>query len=150
MPQINHYKNDLGQLVKNLGLDVVNRNDLISSNLPESLDRVKRNLVVNYGEAGYHLPHADLVIFNPSDKRIIAILSTIGISREEIEQTAYWKLKLMAENFTKHIKVFLLTSEKDRYTEIPVIAAEDIDGVYKPTKLSDLINDIKKLKDESN
>ena len=49
--------------VKNLGLGVVNGNKLDREiNDDEVLAMVKRNLIVDFGEFGSHLPDADIVI----------------------------------------------------------------------------------------
>jgi len=52
--------------VNALGLRVVNGNNLErtnGSNLSKELSLVKRNLIVDYGEFGSHLPDVDLIIF---------------------------------------------------------------------------------------
>ena len=52
--------------VEKLGLKAVEGNTLErtnSKNLPEELSRVKRNLLIDYGEFGSHLPDVDIVIY---------------------------------------------------------------------------------------
>lgn len=34
--------------------------------------------------------------------------------RERIAQTGYWKMKLVADNITKHIKVYFISPDEDR------------------------------------
>ena len=53
--------------VKALSLDIVSGNALDSKNLSPLLDRVKRNLLVDYGQYGMHLPDIDLDIIDPVD-----------------------------------------------------------------------------------
>ncbi len=52
--------------VKALGLKVVEGSKLERTreeNLPEELALVKRNLLIDYGEFGYHLPDVDIIIY---------------------------------------------------------------------------------------
>jgi type II restriction enzyme len=57
------------------------------------MDRVKRNLLIDYGEFGMHLPDVDIIIFDPSDSYILAVVSVKVTMRERIAQTGYWKVK---------------------------------------------------------
>lgn len=102
--------------VKSLGLKIINGNALertSKDNLPDELNTVKRNLLVNYGEFGYHLPDVDMIIYKPKTQKIIAVLSSKVTLRERIAQTGYWKIKLASDNATKHIKVFFITPDED-------------------------------------
>lgn len=102
--------------VTGLGLKIINGNRLERTNdenLSEELNLVKRNLLVNYGEFGYHLPDVDMVIYKPDTKKIIAVLSSKVTLRERITQTSYWKIKLASDSATKHIKVFFVTPDED-------------------------------------
>jgi type II restriction enzyme len=47
---------------------------LTSNQLSPLLDRVKRNLLVDYGEYGMHLPDVDLVIIDPVDGSVLFLL----------------------------------------------------------------------------
>ncbi|MDR1086970.1 MAG: hypothetical protein LBL16_01840 [Endomicrobium sp.] len=63
--------------VRTLALQVVNGNRLErtnGANLSKELSLVKRNLSVDYGEFGSHLPDVDLVIYDPKTSRIVAVL----------------------------------------------------------------------------
>lgn len=152
--------------VRALGLEVINGNSLErteNNNLPEQLDKVKRNLVVDYGEFGMHLPDVDLVVFNPKTYKIIAVLSSKVTLRERVAQTGYWKLKLKESKTTKEIKVFFLTLDEDGTltNKIPAkkgraIVERDLDGTYVMTEanieesnkvklLDKFIGDLKKL-----
>lgn len=102
--------------VKSIGLKIINGNALErtnNDNLSEELNIVKRNLLVNYGEFGYHLPDVDMIIYKPKRRKIIAVLSSKVTLRERIAQTGYWKIKLASDSATKHIKVFFVTPDED-------------------------------------
>lgn len=60
------------------------------------------------------MPDVDLVIYEPRKRKIIAIVSTKIILRERIAQIRYWKLKLMQDEVTKHVKVFFITPDEDK------------------------------------
>ncbi|MGB9677925.1 MAG: BsaWI family type II restriction enzyme [Candidatus Ratteibacteria bacterium] len=95
--------------VESLGLKIIEGNTLErkkAENLTEELSRVKRNLLVDYGEFGSHLPDIDLVIYEPKSCEIIAVISSKVTLRERIAQTGYWKIKLSQDKITKNIKVF--------------------------------------------
>lgn len=102
--------------VKTIGLKIINGNALERTNdgnLSDELNMVKRNLLINYGEFGYHLPDVDMIIYKPETQKIIAVLSSKVTLRERIAQTGYWKIKLASDNATKHIKVFFVTPDED-------------------------------------
>lgn len=126
--------------VRSLGLEVVNGNSLERTNgenLSVVLGKVKRNLLVDYGEFGSHLPDVDIIIFNPKDSKIIAVLSSKVTLRERIAQTGYWKIKLASDKVTQHIKVYFITPDEDGTltTKKPAkkgraIVEKDLDGSY--------------------
>ena len=126
--------------VESLGLKVVDGNTLErtnSKNLSRELSQVKRNLLIDYGEFGSHLPDVDIIIYDPKTLKIIAVISSKITLRERIAQTGYWKLKLMQDEVTKHIKVFFITPDEDRTlkTKKPTkkgraIVEVDTDGSY--------------------
>ncbi len=102
--------------VRSLGLEVINGNSLertTGDNLSEELSKVKRNLLVDYGEFGSHLPDVDIVIYHPTTCKVVAVLSSKVTLRERVAQTGYWKLKLSADKVTNHIKVFFVTPDED-------------------------------------
>ena len=97
--------------VRALGLEVINGNSLErseGSKLSKELSMVKRNLLVDYGEFGSHLPDVDIVIYKPETSEIVAVLSSKVTLRERVAQTGYWKLKLAADKVTQHIKVYFI------------------------------------------
>ncbi|MEY4935418.1 MAG: hypothetical protein RIS64_1777 [Bacteroidota bacterium] len=126
--------------VKGLGLIIVNGNSLertVSSNLSAELSQVKRNLLVDFGEFGGQLPDVDMVIYEPKTCRIVAVLSSKVTLRERIAQTGYWKMKLLSDKVTKHIKVFFITPDEDGTLTIRkpakkgrAIVEMDTDGCY--------------------
>jgi type II restriction enzyme len=153
--------------VKALGLEVINGNSLERTgkgNLSPELEQVKRNLVVDFGEFGMHLPDVDLVVFNPKDSKVLAVLSSKVTLRERVAQTGYWKKKLMESKLTDKIKVFFLTLDEDGTLTIRkpakkgrAIVETDLDGTYVMTEanivesdkvklLDKFIDDLKKLK----
>lgn len=100
--------------VEELGLKVVNGNQLErSTNLSKELSQVKRNLAIDYGEFGLHLPDVDIIIYNPQNYKVLAAISSKVTLRERIAQTGYWKLKLFQDEATKHIKVYFITPDED-------------------------------------
>jgi len=102
--------------IEELGLKLINGNILektTSKNLSKELGIVKRNLLVDYGEFGSFLPDVDLILYNPSDYSILAVVSIKVTLRERIAQTGYWKIKLSEDEVTANIKVFFITLDED-------------------------------------
>ncbi len=130
--------------VESLGLKIIEGNTLErtnSSNLSEELNRVKRNLLIDYGEFGSHLPDVDIIIYEPKTYEIIAVISSKVTLRERITQTGYWKIKLSQDKVTKHIKVFFVTPDEDKTLSIRkpakkgrAIVEVDTDGSYVMTE----------------
>ncbi|MBE0431092.1 MAG: DNA modification methylase [Dehalococcoidia bacterium] len=126
--------------VRELGLEVVNGNTIErtnSRNLPKGLSKVKRNLLVDYGEFGCYLPDIDLIIYRPDTSEIVAILSSKVTLRERIAQTGYWKIKLASDEATRHIKVYFVTPDEDGTLRLRrpakkgrAIVETDTDGGY--------------------
>ena len=150
--------------VRNLGLEIINGNKLeTTKNLPKNLEMIKRNLCVDYGEFGMHLPDVDMVVFEPKSCKIIAVLSSKVTLRERIAQTGYWKLKLLESSITSHIKVFFITLDEDETLRVKspakkgrAICEVDTDGCYilssadfEPSKkiklFAEFISDLKKI-----
>ena len=123
--------------VKDLGLKIVegSRLERTSDGLPEQLAAVKKNISLSYHEFGLHLPDVDIVIFDPKNSRVIAVISSKVTLRERIAQTGYWKLKLSKENATKHVRVFFITPDEDgtlasQAKKGRAIVEADTDGAY--------------------
>jgi len=100
--------------VEGLGLKVINGNTLERSlRLSKEFSQVKRNLAIDYGIFGMHLPDVDIIIYEPEDCKVLAVLSCKVTLRERIAQTGYWKFKLLQDETTKHIKVYFVTPDED-------------------------------------
>jgi len=144
--------------VKSLGLDAVNGNALErtdGANLSKQLGLVKRNLLIDYGKYGSHLPDVDIIIFNSENSQVIAVLSVKVTLRERIAQTGYWKLKLATDEVTKHIKVYFVTPDEDgtfskqnQRNKGRAIVENDLDGSYVLTEADVELSDKVKMFDE--
>ena len=130
--------------IENLGLKIINGNTLErtnENNLSTELANVKRNLLIDYGEYGYHLPDVDIVIYTPKTFKVIAVISSKVTLREGITQSVYWKLKLLSQSLTKHIKVYFITPDEDGTLRLKdpakkgrAIVEMDLDGSYVLTE----------------
>lgn len=128
--------------VEKMGLKLINGNILERSrNLSKELSMVKRNLTIDYGEFGMHLPDVDIVIYDPKSCKVFAAISSKVTLRERIAQTSYWKIKLAKDEATKHIKVFFITPDEDGTLSIRMPAKKgraivemDLDGSYVLTE----------------
>lgn len=126
--------------INELGLNIVDGNKLEQTkedNLSLELSKVKRNLLIDYGEIGYHLPDVDIVIYNPKNFQVLAVLSSKVTLRERIVQSGYWKLKLSSQKLTQHIKLYFITPDEDmifssRKTtkKSRALVEVDLDGTY--------------------
>jgi len=126
--------------VELLGLRIVEGNKLertSGQNLPKELGQIKRNLLVDFGEFGSHLPDVDIIVYDPRTYRVLAVMSSKVTLRERIAQTGYWKIKLSRDNVTKHIKVFFVTPDEDNTLSVRkpakkgrAIVEVDTDGSY--------------------
>jgi len=138
--------------VEKLGLKVINGNKLErSTNLSKELSQVKRNLAVDYGEFGLHLPDVDIIIYNAQNCKVLAVISSKVTLRERIAQTGYWKLKLLQDDATKHIRVYFITPDEDGTLTYKkptkkgrAIVEVDLDGSYVLTE--DKIEESNKVK----
>ncbi|BCI99445.1 BsaWI family type II restriction enzyme [Helicobacter pylori] len=127
------------------------------------LDRVKRALLVHFGEYSV-LPDGDIVLYQASkdNVKILAILSVKNSFRERFTETPYWKLKLLQSPITSHIKVFMITldnddeiSFKDRPKKARIVMENELDGLYlakshfdqssKIKGIENLLEDLKRL-----
>ena len=128
--------------IEALGMKVINGNRLERTiRLPMDLRQVKKNLLIDFGEFGCHLPDVDIVVYNPRNLRVIALISSKVTLRERIAQTGYWKLKLLGQEDTEHIKVYFITPDEDgtlTSTYLPkkgrAIVEIDLDGTYVLTE----------------
>ena len=126
--------------VKKIGLKITDGSILERTkeeNLCVELSKVKRNLLIDYGEFGYYLPDVDIVIYRTTTFKIVAVLSSKVTLRERIAQSAYWKIKLHSQELTKHIKVYFITPDEDETLKCKTpakkgraIVETDLDGTY--------------------
>ncbi|GAB4297119.1 MAG: BsaWI family type II restriction enzyme [Myxococcota bacterium] len=91
---------------------VTDDNALRHNLLEEEFDKVRRNIVVFYGQYDI-VPDADIVIYDKKCCKIIAILSCKASLRERIAQAAYWKVKLQSSIVTKHVLCYLISLDRD-------------------------------------
>jgi type II restriction enzyme len=119
-----------------LPLKVIRGSILERRTLNNELSRVKRNLLVDFGEQGSFLPDADIVVYSPSDGSVKAVISCKVTLRERVAQAGYWKLRLLADEVTEHIKVLFATPDEDsdlmsdRPNKSKAIALHELDGTY--------------------
>lgn len=143
--------------IESLGLKVIESRALENHKLTRQLDAVKRNLVIDYGEFGMHLPQADIVIYSPENSRVIAVISCGVNLKNRVINMAYWKLKLRAVKKTAAIKYYLITTNLKGHS----IIETDLDGSYVLTNeeivesdnvklLEHFIEDLKRVIEESN
>jgi type II restriction enzyme len=151
------------------GLKIVEGNKLERTrgqNLPKELGIIKRNLLVDFGEFGSHLPDVDIIIYEPKILKVLAVISSKVTLRERIAQTGYWKIKLSGDEVTKHIKVFFVTPDEDNTLAVKkpakkgrAIVEVDTDGSYvmsqnpieesnKVKMFDKFIDDLKRLKNQ--
>ena len=126
--------------IGSLGLKLVDGNTLErtkSENLSRELSMVKRNLLIDYGEFGSHLPDVDIIVYEPETFKVIAVISSKVTLRERIAQTGYWKIKLSKDKATEHIRVYFITPDEDGTLTIRTptkkgraIVEVDTDGSY--------------------
>lgn len=125
------------EAVESHEVKVINGSKLNRKRLTQELESVKQNLTINYGRFGRLLPDADIVIYKPEKTRVIAVISSKTSLRERVVQTSYWKSKFQGGENTKHIKVYLVTPDRDKdLTKMEpaerqrIIAETDLDGTY--------------------
>lgn len=119
-----------------LPLKVIAGSALEKKVLDKSLGRVKRNILVDFGTQGCFVPDADIVVYSPEDLSVKAIISCKVTLRERIAQTGFWKLKIVSDPNTEHIKVFFVTPDEDgvmiddKPNKSKAIALSELDGNY--------------------
>ncbi len=155
--------------IENLGLKIVLRYDLVkSTTLSEELEGVKRHLTVDYGKIHSEIPYIDIIIYDPEDLRVVAVIWCAVNLKNQIDQMVYWKLKLQTDEDTSTIKFYLVTTDLDgtlKITDVPqkgrAVVETDLDGTYvltteyleesdKVKLFEHFIEDFKKVLEESN
>ncbi|WQY27446.1 endonuclease [Helicobacter pylori] len=146
--------------IKN-NVKMTNDKILRDKRLNGELDRVKRALLVHFGEYSV-LP--DIVLYQASkdNVKILAILSVKNSFRERFTETPYWKLKVLQPPVTSHTKVFMITPDnddeisfKDRPKKARIVMEHELDGLYlakshfdqssKIKGIESLLEDLKRL-----
>lgn len=97
--------------IKN-NVKMTNDKILRANRINGELDKVKRALLVHFGEYSV-LPDIILYQTNKDSIKVLAILSVKNSFRERFTETPYWKLKLLQSPITSHIKVFMITPDND-------------------------------------
>ncbi|GAA8352465.1 BsaWI family type II restriction enzyme [Helicobacter pylori] len=97
--------------IKN-NVKMTNDKTLRAKRINGELDKVKRALLVHFGEYSV-LPDGDIILYQTDSIKILAILSVKNSFRERFTETPYWKLKLLQSPVTSHIKVFMITPDND-------------------------------------
>ncbi|MDR3113335.1 MAG: BsaWI family type II restriction enzyme [Endomicrobium sp.] len=128
---MNIVKNFLCYDLAKIGLNIANVKNLrfqLCSTLSDELAKVKRNLLIDYGEMGFHLPAVDFVIYKHQQGKVIAVILDKMDDYENVLGSAYIKTKFYLDPCTKHIKVFYITSNGKQIKPAKTII--DIDGNY--------------------
>lgn len=121
---------------REISMETVQGSTLERRTLDDDLSRVKRNILVDFGEHGCFVPDADIVVYDPSDYTVRAIISCKITLRERIAQTGFWKLKLEQNPVTENIKVFFVTPDEDDSLAVDktgkpkAIAVNELDATY--------------------
>ncbi|UOS25398.1 BsaWI family type II restriction enzyme [Helicobacter pylori] len=136
--------------IKN-NVKMTNDKILRAKRLNGELDKVKRALLVHFGEYSV-LPDGNIILYqtNKDNVKILAILSVKNSFRERFTETPYWKLKLLQSPITSHIKVFMITldnddeiSLKDRPKKARIVMEHELDGLYLAKSHFDQSSNIK-------
>ncbi len=121
--------------IKN-NVKMTNDKTLRAKRINGELDKVKRALLVHFGEYSV-LPDIILYQTNKNTIKILAILSVKNSFRERFTETPYWKLKLLQSPITSHIKVFMITPDnddeisfKDKPKKARIVMEHELDGLY--------------------
>lgn len=150
-----------GKLQTELNLHCIPGQWLSRNKLSEERGKVYRNLLIRYGQWSL-LPDVDLVIYEPSNCKVVGVISCKITLRERIAQTAYWKLKLSGDPLTMHIKGYFVTADEDgdlikgvaHPTRNRILVEHELDGTYvlrdvtesdKIKAFPKLIEDIRRL-----
>ncbi|GAA8902857.1 BsaWI family type II restriction enzyme [Helicobacter pylori] len=146
--------------IKN-NVKMTNDKVLRAKHINDELDKVKRALLVHFGEYSV-LPDIVLYQTNKDNVKILAILSVKNSFRERFTETPYWKLKLLQSPITSHIKVFMITPDnddeisfKDKPKKARIVMEHELDGLYlakshfdqssKIKGIENLLEDLKRL-----
>ena len=121
----------------------------------KELDQLRRNLEVFFGKYSL-LPDGDLILYCPKKLHILAILSVKNSFRERYTETPYWKLKLKESEVTKHIRVFMVTPDRDSEISFSqskgprkarIVLEYELDGIYLARRDFDPSSKIKSIEE---
>ncbi|KKS39545.1 MAG: hypothetical protein UV02_C0065G0006 [Candidatus Kuenenbacteria bacterium GW2011_GWA2_42_15] len=88
----------LKEKIEEMGLRLINGKKVDRTepkNLSIELQTVKRNLSIDFGKFGFHIPDVDLIIYNPNNFKVIAVISSKSSMRERIKVELSLKQILM-------------------------------------------------------
>ncbi len=143
--------------VRKLGYDLVTDEQIKkTSQTDEIMSKVHRNLIIHYGTYSI-LPDGDIIIYKPTDSKVIAIISCENSLREGYAQILYWKVKLSLDPITKPIKMYFITLDKEtgkkseldincknnHPTKARILLEYEMDGVYVGREFKDVSDKIK-------
>jgi type II restriction enzyme len=151
-------------LNSNINLRCISGKKISGKRISRELDKVYRNLIVRYGQWSL-LPDIDLVIYEPTNSKVLGVISCKITLRERIAQTAYWKLKLASDPVTMHIKGYFVTTDEDgdlvkgmaNPTRNRILVEHELDGTYSLREVEEsskvkafpkLIEDLRRLINE--
>ena len=128
----------VSNMIENSGLPlkVISGSSLDGKRVDKELGKVKRNVLVDFGVHGCFVPDADIVVYSPSDGKVIAIISCKVTLRERIAHSGFWKLRLEEDCNTRHIRVLIVTPDEDsdlvseKTNKTKAIALNELDGAY--------------------
>jgi type II restriction enzyme len=158
----------LEELFEGTDIKLVKDSELGGNNLMKEKDLVRRMLEIHFNEYSF-LPDADIIVYRYNEHeekvKIYCVLSVKNSFRERGFETTYWKLKLLENQTTKHIKVFMVTPDKDNEVNVIIgargpkktrvileyeldsmyIAREDFEKTDKVKGIDDLFEGINEL-----
>ena len=131
------------------------------------LKEVRQQVAVSFGEYTL-LPDGDIILYRSSPCQVLVILSVKNSFRERYTETPFWKLKLKDNPATTHVRIFMITPDRDG--EIAFLGGKngprkarkvmeaELDGIYlaresfdrseKVKSIAELITDLERLLQE--
>ena len=146
--------------LKMMGSDMLYGNSV--GTLSCDLERIRRSLLIDYGEYGCCLPDIDIAIYDPIKKQVQAVIAVKATFRDKITESCYWKTKMQSQSLTKHIKFYFIAADYGRASQARKPAERrsrimqiDLDGSYVCNmlekgilvkRIGQFIEDLRKLK----
>ena len=127
--------------------------ELKTQNLDGQLAAVREQIMIRYSDERQHLPDADVVVYRQQNAGVVCILSCKTSLRDRLKQTAYWKLKLLQGSRSNHVRVALITPDKDADFVKPskrlrlndAIVHHDLDAIYVLRKQVHEVGNVKRF-----